>query len=73
MRWDDEDRLWTYARTSEFSGWSELDVRSGRPTGNRKPHTVEEGSICPSPETAPHILKRVLSVEAELWRVPIDD
>jgi hypothetical protein len=73
VRWDEEDRFWAYARTDEFSGWTEFDLRRGRPTGNRKPQNVEEGEICPSPETAPNILKRVVSVEAELWRVPADD
>ena len=73
VRWDGEDRFWSYARTGEFSGWTEFDVRSGRPTGNTKPQHVEAGEVCPPPETAPDILKRVLSLEAELWRVPIDD
>jgi Protein kinase domain len=73
VRWDEEERLWTYARTDQFSGWSELDVRTGRPTGNRKPEIIAKGSICPSSEIAPHVLKRTLSVEAEMWRVPVGD
>ena len=40
VRWDEEDRLWTYARTDDFSGWTELDVRSGRPTGTGNPRTT---------------------------------
>ncbi len=73
VRWDEEDRFWAYARTAEFGGWTEFDARSGRATGNTKPQNVEAGAMCPSLETAPDILKRVVSVEAELWRVPIDD
>ena len=73
VRWDEEDRFWTYARTAEFSGWTEFDARRGRPTGNKKPQNVEQDSICPSTETVPHALERVLSMEAELWRTPGGD
>ena len=73
VKWDDEDRFWTYSRTEEFSGWTEVDVRSGRPTGRKKAQHVEQGEVCPSPEAGPHLLSRAVSVEAELWRMPVDD
>jgi hypothetical protein len=73
VRWDGDARFWTYARTVDFSGWTEFDVRSGRPTGNKKPQDPEQGADCPPPQAAPGALKRALSAESELWRVSIDD
>ena len=73
VRWDSEDRFWAFSQSEEFTGWTGFDVRHARPTGNKEPMDIAKGTICPHPEAGPHMLKRESSIEAELWRLPVED
>jgi hypothetical protein len=70
VRWPSEERLWSFQRSAEFTGWTEMNIPGSAVTGRREPGAALGSDRCPV-TAAGGVLRLVPRWETSLYQLPI--
>jgi hypothetical protein len=68
VRWPSEERLWSFERSADFTGWTEMNIPGSAATGRREPESVLGPDRCPVP-AADGVLRLVPRWETSLYQL----